>query len=77
MIDIIAGTTVLISSAYAVWTKDMLSSAIALGVAGFAAAMYFLALQAPDVAIAQAAVGAGVVPLILIVTITKTQRNEK
>ncbi|MFH1447820.1 MAG: hydrogenase subunit MbhD domain-containing protein [Candidatus Micrarchaeota archaeon] len=77
MIDIIAGSIVLASSAYAVWTKDMLASAIALGVAGFATALYFLALHAPDVAMAEAAVGAGIVPLILIATLSKTERMER
>ena len=80
MIELIAGITGLIilgSSLYAIWTRDMLASAIALGVSGLAATAYFLVLQAPDVAMAEAAVGAGIVPLILIVTISKTERNEK
>ncbi|MFH0817657.1 MAG: hydrogenase subunit MbhD domain-containing protein [Candidatus Micrarchaeota archaeon] len=80
MIELIAGITgliILASSLYAIWTKDMLASAIALGVSGLAATAYFLVLHAPDVAMAEAAVGAGIVPLILIVTISKTERNEK
>jgi multicomponent Na+:H+ antiporter subunit B len=80
VIEIIAGISgllILASSLYAIWSKDMLASAIALGVAGLAATAYFLALQAPDVAMAEAAVGAGIVPLILVVTISQTQRHEK
>jgi energy-converting hydrogenase B subunit D len=77
MIEYIAGLIVLVSSVYAIWTKDMLASAVALGAAGLGAVAYFLILQAPDVAIAEAAVGAGIVPLIIVVTISKTQRHEK
>ena len=77
MIELLAGILILASSAYALYSKDMLASVIALAVAGLGATIYFLALHAPDVAMAEAAVGAGIVPLILVVTISRTQRHEK
>lgn len=77
MIALLAGLIIIASAIYAIWTKDMLASVIALGITGLASTAYFLMLHAPDVAMAEAAVGAGIVPLILVVTISKTQRNEK
>lgn len=76
MIEYLAGVIIALSSAYAIYTKDMLASAVALGIAGLGATLYFLALQAPDVAMAEAAVGAGIVPLILVVALSKTERHE-
>ena len=77
MIDVIAGTAVLAAALYAVWEKDMLASTIALGVSGFGASLYFFSLHAPDVAMAEAAVGGAIIPLILVVTIAKTERRER
>jgi energy-converting hydrogenase B subunit D len=67
---------VLACYAYALHSKDMLASVVAAGAAGMAAAVYFLVLQAPDVAMAQAVVGAGLVPFALVVTLGRTQRFE-
>jgi uncharacterized MnhB-related membrane protein len=77
LLAVVSGLLVLGSSLYALWSKDLLACAIALGVAGLGATAYFLVLQAPDVAMAEAAVGAGVVPLILVVAISRTKRQEE
>ena len=63
--------------AYALWTRDMMGSVLGTGVAGIAAAAVFIVLQAPDVAIAQAAVGAGLIPFIYIMAVAKTKRFEE
>ena len=51
--------------------ENLLSAVIALGATGLFAAAEFLILQAPDVAISEAAVGAALTPLIFIVTLKK------
>lgn len=51
--------------------ENLLSAAIALCATGLFAAAEFLILQAPDVAISEAAVGAALTPLIFIVTLKK------
>jgi len=53
--------------------ENLLSSIIALGAAGIFAAAEFLILQAPDVAISEAAVGAALSPLIFIVALKKVK----
>lgn len=62
---------------YAVEAKDLLSAAIAAGFADLTAAMIFLLLQAPDVAITQAAIGAGITLAVFVYTIKRTERWEK
>lgn len=66
-----------VSAVLASQLENLLSSTIALTATGLFAAAEFLVLQAPDVAISEAAVGAALVPLIFIVTIKKIRRKDK
>ena len=56
--------------------RDLLSAAITAGVASFCAAILFYFLQAPDVAMAEASIGAALVTAILIIAIRRTKREE-
>ena len=67
---------VVVSAILAVHCEKLLSSVIALGVTGIFAAAEFLLLNAPDVAISEAAVGAALTPLIFIVTIKKLKGGD-
>ena len=71
---ILAG--MVISAVLAVHFDKLLSSIIALGATGIFAAAAFLLLQAPDVAISEAAVGAALSPLILIVALKKIRGGD-
>jgi energy-converting hydrogenase B subunit D len=57
--------------------KDLLSAVICLGVFSLLSSLLFYLWHAPDVAIAEAAVGAGVATVLFVWTIRRTQRNEK
>ena len=48
----------LIAAFFALWFKDLISSVISLAVFSLMMALEFYILQAPDVAIAEAAIGA-------------------
>lgn len=63
---------ILISALCAVAFKNILSSVIALGITGAFVALEFILLQAPDVAIAEAAVGAVLSTVIFVVAVRKT-----
>lgn len=82
MIDLVAVLNVLViagmvvAAIMAVHFEKLLSSVIALGVTGIFAAAEFLLLRAPDVAISEAAVGAALSPLILIITIKKIRGGD-
>jgi len=56
--------------------KDLVSAVIALAVFSLLSALLFYLLHAPDVAIAEAAVGAGVATVIFVWVIGKTERRE-
>lgn len=56
---------------------DLLPCIIAMAVLGAFMALEFLILGAPDVAIAEGAVGAVLTPLIFIVTLKKVRGEDK
>lgn len=57
--------------------KDLLNAIICLAVFSLLSSLLFYYLHAPDVAIAEAAVGAGVATVMFIVAIRRTQRKEE
>lgn len=61
---------------YAAATRDLLYAAIALAVLSVLLALEFFLLRAPDVAIAEAAIGAAVTTAIFIIVIRATRRVE-
>lgn len=63
---------ILVSAVSSVLLKNVLSSVIALGAAGAFMALEFILLQAPDVAIAEAAVGAVPTTVIYVVADRKS-----
>ncbi len=68
---------VLIGAAlYAVRQKDLLYAVIATGVISLALTGLFLVLQAPDVALTEAAIGVALTTIIFIITIRNTVRFE-
>ena len=62
---------------FALWFKDLMSSVIALAVFSVMTALEFYILQAPDVAIAEAAIGAGVSTTIYIIAIRACGKIKK
>ncbi len=79
MIDLIIHGLILIGlllSAGMIWHfRNLLSAAISFGVFSFLLSLEFLILQAPDVAIAEAAIGAGLTTAIFIIAIRATQKD--
>ena len=68
---------VLISAVCAVFFKHVLSSVIALGSTGAFMALEFIILHAPDVAIAEAAVGAVLSTVLFVIAVKKTTSREE
>ena len=77
---LIANTLVLLLTVAAalitVYLRDLLAAAIALAAMSLLLSLEFYLLQAPDVAIAQAGVGACLSTAILILAIKGTKRQE-
>ena len=61
---------------YAIETKDMLKSILILGGLDIVVAALFYLLAAPDIAITQIAVTAGIGTFVLVVTVNRCGRKE-
>lgn len=59
-----------------VTARDPRRQVFALGANGLVLSVLFLALQAPDVALSELAVGVVAVPLLFLVPLTATRRDE-
>ena len=57
------------SAFFALWFRNLLYSILSLGVFSLVLALEFYILRAPDVAIAEAAIGAGLSTTIFIITL--------
>jgi uncharacterized MnhB-related membrane protein len=57
-----------------VFTRDPLRQAIVLSVYGVILTVFFLVLQAPDVALSELTVGAAALPLMILAALSKTLR---
>jgi len=68
---------IVIASAFAVYFKDLIAAAIAIAAMSLLLSLEFYILQAPDVAIAEAGVGACLTTAILIIAIRATKREEE
>ena len=71
---VIAG--LIISALLVFWFRDLLAATLAAGVFSFLISLEFYILQAPDVAISQAAIGAGLTTAIFIIAIRSTSQYE-
>lgn len=63
---------IVVSAILAAGFKNTLSSVVALAACGAFVTLEFIVLQAPDVAIAEAAVGVVITTIIYVVTLRKT-----
>ncbi len=77
ILEIILIFVMLISAIAAGIFKDLLNAVIAAGFVSFIAAILFYFLHAPDVAMAEASIGAALTVAIFIIAIRKTERFEE
>ncbi len=67
----------LVIGVLALHTRDLLNAIIFLAVFSLLCALLFFYLHAPDVALTEAAVGAGISTFIFTWVVRKTQRKEE
>lgn len=77
IIHIVVLVLIVLGGALAVWFKDLLSSVLALAAASLLVSLEFYILQAPDVAIAEAGIGAALTTAIYVIAIRRTRRKEE
>jgi uncharacterized MnhB-related membrane protein len=68
---------IIVTAVLAIYFDKLLSSVIALGVTGCFVAFEFILLHAPDVAIAEASVGAVLSPAIFIIALRKVKEGKE
>lgn len=67
---------IIIAAVYAIIKKDLIHSVIATSLISLALSLVFYILQAPDVALTEAAIGIALSTIIFIITIRNTKRYE-
>ncbi len=72
----LSAIVMIISALYAVYAKDLLVSVVALGINSLIVSVLFFLMHAPDVAITEAAIGAGLSTAIFVFAIKHTERKE-
>ena len=65
----------LLTAFYAVFTDDLLNAVITLSVFSGILVVIFIILQAPDVALAEAVIAAGLTTSFIVITINKTEES--
>lgn len=75
MLNIAVLTLLLVVAFAVIRTRDLLASVILFGIFSLLMALMYLIMQAPDVAITEAAVGAGISTLVFLAAIVFTGRE--
>ena len=73
---IIMFIVMIIFAIYAAEVKDLLYAVVASMALSLVVSIMFYVLQAPDVAMAEAAIGAGLTTAVFVLAIKKTERYE-
>ncbi len=77
IIHVVLLALIVAGGALAVWFKDLISSVLALAAASLLVSLEFYILQAPDVAIAEAGIGAALTTAIYVIAVRRTRRKEE
>ncbi len=77
IIVIILTIILILAALFVIKTKDLVAAVVASAVVSLIASIYFYILQAPDVALTEAAIGVGLSTIIFMITIRKTRRDEE
>ncbi len=67
----------LVLSILSIQLKNLIAAVVAMGAVSLIISLLFLMLQAPDVAMAEASIGAALTMIIYIIGIRETERSEK
>jgi uncharacterized MnhB-related membrane protein len=76
VLHVIIPLAMIVCAVFVAVFKDLLYAVVALAVLSLLLAFQFYIMKAPDVAIAEAGIGAAVTTAILIITLKATKRTE-
>jgi len=76
ILTVISLVVLIVAGFYAVMQKDLIHAVIATSVISLVLSLVFYLLQAPDVALTEAAIGIALSTIIFIITVRNTKRFE-
>lgn len=76
IILVIMGVLLLATAIFAITHRDLLFAVMATGIISLILSLFFYLLQAPDVALTEAAIGIALTTIIFVITIRNTTRDE-
>ncbi|MEJ2637362.1 MAG: DUF4040 domain-containing protein [Calditrichia bacterium] len=76
VIIILLGIAMLAAAFAAIYLKDLVAAVVAAGLVSLMASVLYLLMAAPDVAMTEAAIGAGLSTVIFLYAIRKTAHRE-
>ena len=74
MLDLLLGLTLIVTAGMALFVQDLFRAVIMFIVFGLLMALAWVRLQAPDIALAEAAIGAGLTGVLLLDTLGYLRR---
>lgn len=77
LLDISLLALLLVTAVAIAWTRDLFAAAMFAGIYGLLSASFFMTMGAVDVAFTEAAVGAGISPLLIILTLALCGRRQR
>ena len=77
IIVVILTIILILSAIFVIRSKDLVAAVVGSAVVSLIASIYFYILQAPDVALTEAAIGVALSTIIFMITIRKTRRDEE
>ena len=75
IVEIVAGTLMLALALMAINAKKLISSVIYLSILSMLAAVLFVLMRAPDVAITEAVIGSGIVTAVFVFTLFSIKKK--
>jgi len=76
IIDLLFCLVLVAAGFMAMFTRNLLSSAVLVGVVSLMVSYLFLRMSAPDVAMTEAAIGAGLTTVIFLIAVRRTEEEE-
>ena len=77
MLTLVTLFSMIVLSALAIRSKDLLYASIYLAGVSVMVSILFIILSAPDIALVEAAVGVGLSTFFFVAAVKKTKRNEE
>jgi energy-converting hydrogenase B subunit D len=74
LVNFVLVVGLLLTAMLVVWVRRVVDAVIAFSAMGTFLTLLFLQMQAPDVALSEAAVGAVAVPMVLLISLAKIRR---